>query len=339
MRIGHNPNVNKKSSSLGFHKVIIPVYIPNQQDYYKDAFQIFKLCVSSLIKTVNKETYITLVNNGCCIEVADYLNELLREHKVHEVIHTSNIGKINAVLKGIAGNSFHFTTVADSDVLFLNGWQQETFKVFENFKKAGVVGVVPQFKLYENLSANLIFDNLFSKKLCFSKVEEPEALKKFYKSIGWKDDYNKDYLKYHLTLSNKYDASAVVGAGHFIATYSKQVIDIMPKEDAMFKIRGNTERMYLDKPVLSIGKWRLTTERNYAYHLGNTYEDWMGKKVALLKNEAHSNLTIPKLSKSRITIVEYFVKNRIFRKLFSIRILNKWFLRYKGLPKSMIDNY
>ena len=50
MRIGDNPQRNKKIN-LGdyFHQVIVPVYIPNLEDYYKESFEVFKLCIQSLI--------------------------------------------------------------------------------------------------------------------------------------------------------------------------------------------------------------------------------------------------------------------------------------------------
>jgi hypothetical protein len=52
---------------------------------------------------------------------------------------------VNACFKGIAGNAIPLNT--DADVLFFK-WQSET-KIFNQVPPAGVVGIVPQFKMYE----------------------------------------------------------------------------------------------------------------------------------------------------------------------------------------------
>jgi hypothetical protein len=124
MRIGFNPNKDKiQESSEFFHQVIVPVYIPNQEGYFKDSFAILRYSLQSLFKTCHTKTYFTIVNNGSCDSVVDYLNALHHENKIQELIHTTNIGKLNAILKGITGQQFPIITITDADVLFLNDWQ------------------------------------------------------------------------------------------------------------------------------------------------------------------------------------------------------------------------
>jgi cellulose synthase/poly-beta-1,6-N-acetylglucosamine synthase-like glycosyltransferase len=132
MRIGFNPNKNKPVEPNDFfHQVIIPVYIPNQEGYFKDSFKILQYCLESLLKTSHSKTYFTVVNNGSCNEVIEYLNSLQQQLKIHEIIHTSAIGKMNAILKGLMGHNFDLITIADADVLFLNNWQKNTYEVFK----------------------------------------------------------------------------------------------------------------------------------------------------------------------------------------------------------------
>ena len=147
MRVGFNPNKDKVLSKSDYtHQVVVPVYIPHQNDYFKDSFQILQLCLESLFKTCHDKTYITIVNNGSCIEVVNYLNQLQQEAKLQEVIHTTAIGKLNAILKGLSGHQFPLITISDADVLFLNNWQKATYEVFEIFPRAGVVSPVPNPK-------------------------------------------------------------------------------------------------------------------------------------------------------------------------------------------------
>jgi len=338
MRVGSNPYKDKKSKETAYiHQVIIPVYIPNEEGYFKDSFKILENCLNSLLKTVHSKTFITIVNNGSCTKVVTYLNKLFLENKIQELIHTVNIGKLNAILKGLAGNNIEMVTIADADVLFLNNWQNKTLKVFNSFPKAGVVGLVPQFKLFESNCGNILFDNLFSKKMHFSEVKNQNALIHFYESIGWDKNYNKNYLKQQLTITSK-KCTAIVGSGHFIATYKKEIFDEIVTYIG-YKMGANSEG-YLDKSPLYKGLWRLTTNNNFAYHMGNVAEPWMVDELQKLKDKSNSAPTLLNHGPhKKISRLHLFIKNRLFLKLFSNKLVRKLFYSIKNLPKEMISNY
>ena len=159
MRVGDNPNkISNEKVKHYAHQVIIPVYIPNEEGYFKDSFVIFQLCLQSLLATTHSSTYITIVNNGSGKKVGDYLDGLADENKIQEVIHSTNIGKINAVLKGIVGVHADIVTVSDQDILFKENWQSATFEVFNSFENVGVVGIIPMFNTFKSYSYNTIFD-------------------------------------------------------------------------------------------------------------------------------------------------------------------------------------
>ena len=338
MRQGSNPNKIKVDVEINFmHQIVIPVYIPNEEGYFKDGLTILNFCLQSLFKTVHSKTFITVVNNGSCLQVTEYLNTLFFENKIQELIHTNNIGKLNAILKGLAGNNIELVTIADADVLFLNNWQNETLKMFNSFPKAGVVGVVPQFKLFESNCGNILFDNLFSKKMHFSEVKNQKALIYFYESIGWDKNYNQNYLKQQLTISSN-NCTAIVGAGHFVATYKKEVFDKIVTFIG-YKMGANSLN-YLDKSPLYKGLWRLTTYDNFAYHMGNVAEPWMNGILQKLKNNSNSvPILLNQKHHKKISRLHFFIKNRLFIKLFSNKIVRKLFYSIKNLPKEMISNY
>lgn len=340
MRKGINPQKQHSIAEAPYlQQVIIPVFIPHHTDYFKDSFKILQLCITSLIKTVHPATFISIVNNGSCNDVRVYLQQLAEEGKVQEVIHTSNIGKVNAVKKAFQGHNFPIITVADADVLFLNGWQEATTAVFTSFKKAGVVGIVPQFKMFTSLSHNLLFDAFFSKKLRFTQVEEPAGMQKFYKSVGWDDDYKKVYLQKHLTLTAKNNTCAVVGAGHFVATYRQECLHLMPKEADTLKLASSSDKAAFDTPVLKAGGWRLTTCRNFAYHMGNVVEEWMQQTVAALPD---TPLPVPQplnLSPLKGSRINYFIKSRLFKKMMSYPLVYRFFIRSKGLDAATAKIY
>ena len=318
MRVGFNPYKDKKLAQTEYiHQIIIPVCIPNKEGYFKDSFKILKLCIESVFETVHNKTFITIVNNGSFTEVRDYLDELFTYKKIHEVIHTDNIGKLNAILKGLSGNNIELVTIADSDVMFLENWQSETVKVYNNFPKAGVVGIVPQFRNFSHLCGNIIFENFFSNKLKFNPVKNPEALKKFNASIGANDH-----------------------SGHFVATYKRALFSHL-KTYLSFKLGGDSER-YLDELPLKKGLWRMTSNDNYAYHMGNTYEEWMQETLdEMPANDIKQEflLAYPEIKNSNK--IDYFIKNRLFIKLFNKKRIRRFFykiIQKKHIP-TIFNNY
>ena len=336
MRIGFNPQKDKKQQpSDFFHQVVIPVYIPNQEGYFKDSFTILKLCLESLFNTIHNKTFVTIVNNGSEKLVSDYLDLLLKENKIQELIHTENIGKVNAVLKGLTGNTIKLVTISDADVMFLPNWQMETVKIFKEVPKAGVVGIVPQFKMYESNCGNVLFDTLFNSELRFVPVKNSAALIHFYDSIGWDRNYNQDYLACNLAVEINSELNVLIGSGHFVATYKKDIFETIITYIG-YKMGGNSEG-YLDSLSLEKDYWRVTTQDNYAYHMGNTLEDWMGTAVVLkTKQEViHYNFE----NRKRVGPILYWMKNRLFVKFISSKFLVKLFLKWKKLPNEMIQNY
>ena len=335
MRIGLNPNKDKPQQESDYiHQVIIPVYIPYQDGYFKDVFEILKLCLASLFSTIHKKTFVTIVNNGSASQVKEYLDDLLKTGQIQEIIHTHNIGKINAILKGLAGNAIELVTISDADVLFLPNWQSQTVKVFNTIPSAGVVGIVPQFKMYETNCGTIIFDNLFNKKLQCVPVKNPNGLIRFYESIGWDTSYNPHYLKYSLGY-NIDDLTVYVGSGHFVATYKKDMFQEITSFIG-YKMGGISEK-YLDRAALNKGYWRVTTYDNYAFHMGNTFEGWMKSESGVInkKEYIHHRFTINK----NCNPIIYFIKNRLFVKFISVKWMVKLFLQWKNLPKEMIEKY
>lgn len=340
MRLGENPQRNLKGKIKKYnHRVIMPIYIPTLENYYKDTLEVLKISINSLINTINNQTAITIVNNGCCDEVVAYLNELFLENKIQEVIHTQKIGKLNSIIKAVKSTSEPLITITDADVLFLPNWLPKTIAIFNNFPKAGVVGIVPQFKQYENLGYNVVYDNLFTSNIKFTEVKNPKRLVSFYKSIGWKDDYNKAYLKYNLTIKSRINSNlkAVIGSGHFVATYKRELFDV----DIRFTeylLGGTSEKKYLDLPCVKKDLWRLTTDGNYAAHMGNVLEPWMKEKNDYSMQDGinvDSFKEIVEVRKDKD--FKFLLKTKLMR-LFYKRFKSKFYKKW-GLPKDLHSTY
>lgn len=339
MRIGFNPNKDKENEHSYFvHQVIVPVYIPTNEGYFKDSFKILQYCLESLFKTAHSKTFISIINNGSNTETRNYLDKLYEEGVIHELIHTSNIGKLNAILKGISGCEFGIITITDADVLFLNGWQKATYDVFESFPRSGAVCPVPSSKVLKQYTYPILLENFFSKEVQFSPVKNPVAMRNFAKSIGEPDFYNQHHLSDNLTISSE-KSKAVIGAGHFVTTYKGKIFNSMENRYSNFRMGGDSERSFLDKPVADLGYWRLSTENNFAYHMGNVNEPWMSEKVKNLKDESKALVQLPVLEEIKNSRLSNFLKAKIFARILFKRRIWIWFLQYKGLSKEASKKY
>lgn len=298
MRIGSNPEkFNKEITNSAYHRIVIPVYIPNFEGYFKDAYNIFKLNIESLLLTVHDKTRITIYNNNSCTEVKTLVDTFyLRYDKIDQVFHSKeNLGKINAILAAVKGNLEPFITITDSDVFFKHDWQKEVEKIFMKFPNAGMVSPVPNSKAYKFFTSNNWYLGIFGKaKINFEDVVDPGSMKKFEHSLG--PDvrlYTQSHLEKYMVIKLKED-EAVMGCGHFVATLRREIFDLGTNSPAFIKIQGGVENKFIDIPNEALGYLRLSTLNNYAYHLGNVSEKWMDEEFKLLKNRK-ANFTTPEI--------------------------------------------
>ncbi len=335
MRIGQNPRKSTSTVTTDFyHQIVVPVYIPNLENYYAETLQILKICLKSLIASSHSKTFITIVNNGSCQEVSRYLDQLFTEGQIQELIHTANIGKVNAVFKGLTGHSFPLVTISDGDVFFLNGWQKATYAIFEAMPQAGAVCTTPISRNIKYLTSNIFFDCFLSKALRFTDVKDPEAMQQFTASIGKDKFLRQSHLEKYLTIT-KNGVRAVVGAGHYVCTYRG---DIFSNNCFSFSATsmGKAVNRNIDQPVVKKNYWRLSTERNFTHHMGNTLENWMHE---ISVKETAEKLPQPKFKKRYATLVGYWIKTSFFSQIIYIPFVLRKFLWYKGLPRKVANHY
>tara|TARA_R100000655_G_scaffold81851_1_gene121358 strand:- start:2155 stop:3171 length:1017 start_codon:yes stop_codon:yes gene_type:complete len=338
MRKGLNPNKDKVGNIDYLHQVIIPTYIPNLNGFFEESFEVLKVCIESLLQTSQSYTFISLVSNGSCKKVEEYLQFLYKEEKVHEIIISENIGKYNSIMKAVSGHNFPLVTISDADIYFKPNWQEETYKVFENFKKTGVVGLIPQFLSYQSHCEDLLLDYAFSSKLKFGAVEDSEALKDFYRSIGWKPNYPKDRLKFTLYLKKK-DHKALVGSGHVVATYRREILENLAQFNP-FKMGGNSEFL-LDDSAPKKGYYRFTTSKNMAFHLGNKLDNGCFASMNLVKKLEHTEVLFPEIPAFRRPVfrLPHLFKRKIIQFILKSHKLRMLYLKQLGLPKNARSSF
>ncbi|MBW2937713.1 glycosyltransferase family 2 protein [Aureisphaera sp. CAU 1614] len=337
MRIGTNPaKENNKMILNSYHRIIVPVFIPNlEEDYFKDSFDILKINLESILLTIHDKTRVSIYNNGSCKIVSDYLNALFStEDKVDQyLISKVNIGKINAIYSIVKSNLEPLFTITDADVFFKSGWQQEVEKVFENFPKAGIVSPVPFSTMFKSNFGNLNYWEAFVRsKLKVIEVPNPEGLRHFEESIGRKM-FKETHYKQFISLVHK-NGQAVLGSGHFVCTVRTQIFRKGPNFPTQFKMGGKVMTDYIDKPNNDAGFLRLATVSNGAYHMGNRIESWMLEEIKELKKA--TDISKPINERINFNVKPYSIVAKwlssVFYKLFLRTSFGKrLFLKYVGI--------
>jgi hypothetical protein len=339
MRIGTNPEKKKNKIPIdSYHRVIIPVYIPHFNGYFKDSFNVLKLCLDSLLKTVHLKTRITIYNNNSDRIVKNYIDKKFEESEIlDQVFHSKvNVGKINAILAASKGCIEPIITITDADVLFKNGWQKATETIFINFPEAGMVSPVPLSKLLYAYTANNWYYAFFKGNLSFEKVIDKEAMRKFDISLGNSNlHYNIEHLESYLVLKNKSNFEAVMGCGHFVATLKRDVLDKGSNEPALIKISGNIVGKFIDRPNENLGFLRLATKKNFAFHMGNNTEEWMYEEYRKLQQETSYGINAKEFKSRNISRNERLI-GKLILKLVKYKKINYFFFKKIGLknPKN-----
>jgi hypothetical protein len=338
MRVGTNPEKSNLDIELkNYHRVVVPVYIPNFDGYFKEQFEIFKLCLESLLLTIHKGTKVTIYNNASHKDVKKYIASKYQESEaIDQVFHSDvNMGKINAILAAVKGNIEPLITITDADVLFKNGWQEAVEDVFLNFPYAGMVSPVPSSKAWGMHTCNNWYYGLLNNNLRFSSVMDPIGMKRFDDSLGNKTKlYNQIHLETYLTHTINGTPKAVMGCGHFVATLKREVFDKGSDGPAFKKIHGGVEGLFIDEPNQALGYLRLATLDNYAFHMGNTVENWMYEEFKKLKLNLNSGFRFKTTKSKSFTKIQKVIGFLILKILVKFSLIRSLLFRLYGLKNA-----
>lgn len=313
MRVGINPqkNLNEKNNFY-FHRIIIPIFIPNTHEaYYTHSLDVLDKCLFSLSQTINPAiSAITIIDNNSCNDVK-LLTAKYEKYIDKYISYKENKGKVYAVFSEAKSVYEPFITIADADVFFFSGWENAVFNIFNLYKKAGVVSPVPSPSLAFKNNCSLFFDNLVFSQIKYNKIVSDADCEIYLNGMGNKSLLNRYNGMYSWAEKQYYldkKVKAVIGSGHFVATYRKEVFDFEPPFPEIKFINGY-EKKYLDEPSDKLGWYRLSTVKNFAYHLGGKVDEF------ILNVKFDSNLI---LQESLISNIQKPLK---FRNFFTIRSL------------------
>lgn len=276
MRIGVNPAKSDSSKNkLKRHRVIIPVHIPNlTEPYFQNALDVLKICLKSLYDSINHNlTDVSIISDGSCKLVIDYLSELNWPDRL--IIHQSNKGKVASVMLETRSVYEDYITISDADVYFYKGWVAATASIFKTYKKAGAVSPLPMMIQGLKQTASVFWGEWLTGNIKYGPVVAPYDCKLFLKGLNNTSLFNRSSGRHPWNEKQYYldgNYQAVIGAGHFVATYKRYLLlsnDSFPIE----KFKKGYELNFLDEPIDNQGFYRLSTVHTYVYHLGNTLDN------------------------------------------------------------------
>ncbi|UZH55633.1 glycosyltransferase family 2 protein [Salinimicrobium tongyeongense] len=299
MRSGTNPQKAKEKIRLENKlRVIMVVFIPNTVGFYANSLEVFKLSLRSLIGSNSDQYKITVVNNGSCQEVQDFLASFSGEEIDTIIYHSKNIGKIDALIGAARGARESLITLTDADILFLKNWFPATQEVFHSFKKAGSVSPIP-FRHGFYYGTSSVLKDILLKKLKFQKLKIPENFadhNKYLESINWGNEKT-DSLDWPVV--QKANVRAIVGSGHQVLTIKREILfSTVPISPSLTLIGEDSEFKYIDEPIDRAGLLRLATFRNHAFHMEIHWNP--GWRKNSMQPEQKNPKVVPQISKKKL---------------------------------------
>ena len=320
MRQGSNPQkkdfrIEMKSN----HRIVMVVFIPELNGYYQSMFEVIKVSIASLVKTIPSTSKLSIVDNGSCKVVQSYLMDLFDKKEIDSLqLLQENIGKIDALIGAARAVREPIITLTDCDILFKSNWVQETIKVFNNFENVASVSPIPIRWNFNYYSYSTQMEILKGKlKLKFEPIKENfEDYNKFLRSINWGDGEIENTNPWPVLSFNGF--KAIITSDHQVLTVRRDILfNNSPKEPSFIRVGSQSEENYIDYAIDSSGGLRLSTYYFYAYHMGNMVEDWMNE-IHFDKNE--DEYPILKLQPE----LKYISKNDLFFKIKK-KIIKKFF--------------
>jgi len=329
MRVGSNPQKSEGLLTLDTnHRIVVVTFIPELSGYYKSMFEVIKLCITSLVKTIPTTSVITIVDNASCPEVVDYFMSIYKDKKIDTLqLLATNVGKIDALMGAARSAREPIITLTDCDILFKTAWVEETISIFNTFKNIGSVSPYPTRRGLQYYTYSLQHDVIKNtQKIFFEPIPENfESYNLFLESINW--DREKDDQALWPVLKSG-DVKAVIGSDHQVVTMRRDILfNDTPGVPSMTKVGKESERDYVDLAIDTSGGYRVATYHFMAHHMGNQVEPWMEEIVAGLQRTSETlELTLnPKITYTEKSHDGYKLKKKLAKLLFKKKVPKAYF--------------
>lgn len=310
MKSGENPQRGESHNTITTARIFVVIYIPELSGFFTNMRTILGLSLDSLEQTLDPDLgRVTLISNGSCSEIEELL--LNRQSKLFDqiLINKANRGKIDGLIAAARGALEEVVIFSDCDVLFQNGWLEEILRVFAIFPEAASVSPIASPRRYLYETRTTILDSMLKGEL---KIRRRMPREDFdIMTDGTKDpSVQLRYLKGQATISRGgYDTG--ISGGHQCVAFRSEMLRNLPDKPCLALLEPHADRDYLDRPPDIHGYWRLSTPRNYAYHMGNIPSSWMYKTKNESVEKSLPKLPLPALRKSLIGRLPYSLRRKL----------------------------
>lgn len=302
MRYGQSPLKTQKTTIERPAMVTIGVlnYIPEQVGYFKGQLDSLKLCLASIRHHADQPVDLLVVDNGSCAEVRSYLHdELVAGHIDYLILNSRNIGKANAVLQILRSAPGDMVFYSDGDIYYRPGWLQAHLDVMKSFPNVGIVGGVPlrnQADFYTAGTYQWVENNKELLQCDSGDLIPEEWTLDFLRSVGATGQQMQNHLAdwqqledYRITRNG---VTAYVGASHMQYLICRQAIEALPHRRFGLALSPEEDHVF-DQTLDNAGFLRLSTDRPYVYHIGNSIsEAWLAEEFKRLVGQSPTQATI-----------------------------------------------
>ena len=136
-----NPGRGKMSDYIPARvTAAILTYVPNDVGYFKDRFDVMRVCLESILKNTQEPFDLMVFDNGSSAKVVDYLSKQRDVGNIDLLMLSSkNIGKISALQIMFKAAPGEIIAYCDDDVFFLPGWLKRHLEVIDTYPDVGAV--------------------------------------------------------------------------------------------------------------------------------------------------------------------------------------------------------
>ncbi len=288
MRKGQNPAKQDVPAYAPEKLAIVTlVYIPVEEGYFEHSWEVFLAHIGSVHQTTEEGFNYVVFDNGSCPEVRARLEELHEQGWIDWLILSDqNLGKTGALNFVLGAVPNEWICFADSDMLFRQGWLDESWKIQQAFPNLGMIGAQVIFPDWEVDKGNSAFRKTSDPAFRFSRVKAAEWLVTEYcRGRGINPEKEKIYRQMLLDQVEHVPSGvkAILGGNsHQQWLARREVIrQILPLPAALQLSRK--EDTYQDQRLDELGYLHLTTTVPYLYHMGNSIDEEIKPEVARLE--------------------------------------------------------
>ncbi len=301
MRIGSNP-LKKKPQLEPYkrHRIIIPIFIGSDHEYFAQSTETLKLCLRSLYATIDlNHVSVTVINNNSIPAVDEILAPYVKSGQIDRYIRNqTNRGKPDAVAGEILATYEPFVSLTDCDVLFYQGWMRTLEDVFCAHPGVGAASPFPAPNHQFYHTGTTWLSALATLRARVGNYVAENDLNEFLESIAKPVDFFPKSVRAKQFAYKSKTATSLIGCGHFVVMFRRFVFNKMVYKP---KLAGASNgEQDIDAMSEKAGFLRLSTPTYHVYHLGNVVEDWMEGAV----REVESNEKVPLIDETTFSSTE-----------------------------------